>query len=214
MNNVNNFSNQFNSKFVDRLFKKVDNMVWDLGTGNIGFNTSEGILSLELGELSDDKKEALEPQVCVNMFDQMGMSIPAFAQSIPVNSISLGDLVYSSATGKALGWVVQIREKSFKLLKQDGTRSDWTPPKVSMLGIESGVMILRSLFNMMPSDGVNNFQQSLMPMMMMGMLDDSDTADKMIPMLLMSQTMGGGTANPMAQMLPLMMMMNGGFGKK
>jgi hypothetical protein len=148
------------------------------------------------------------------MFDQMGMSIPAFAQSIPVTSINLGDLVYSSATGKALGWVVRIRDKSFKLLKQDGTRSDWTPPKVSMLGIESGVMILRSLFNMMPTEGVNNFQQALMPMMMMGMLDDTETADKMIPMMLMSQTMGGGANNPMAQMLPMMLMMNGSFGKK
>lgn len=207
------FDMNFNKGFMDRFFRPVDNVVWDMMSGQIGVKNQSGILTVDLGELNEDKTEALSPQVSINMFDQFGMPVPAFAQSIPVNTINLGDIIYSSSSNNVAGWVVKKSEKSFKLLKQDGTRSDWTPPKVNMLGFDSGVMVLRSLFSMLPNgqEGVNQMQGMLMPMMAMGMMGegDDDGFKEMMPLLLMSQ-MGvngmGANNNMFANMMPMLMM--------
>jgi hypothetical protein len=198
------------NKFTDRMFKKVDNTVWDLMSGTVGFKTQEGILSLDLGE-KDAEGNHNDPQIVINLMDEFGMAIPAFAQNTPVSMIEMGDLVYSATTGNALGWIVKKNSKSFDLLKPDGTRSNWTPPKVQMLGMESGVMILKSFMAMLPTEGANSFQNSLMPMMMMGMMDGDDKMDRLIPMMLMSSTMSNGN-NQMMSMLPIMMMMKGEGG--
>ena len=214
----------FNKAFMDRFFRSVDNVVWDMMSGRVGFKTNDGICSIELGDATDS--EAADAQVTINPFDDFGMAVPAFAQSVPVASISLGDMIYSSSSNKVLGWVVKKNEKSFKLMKQDGTRSDWTPPKVQMLGFDSGVMVLRSLMNMLPggSSQLGQMQSMLMPMMAMGMLGDDDSSGgmnlkQMMPMILMSQMNIGGTdptasTNMMGNMMQMMMMMasmfNGG----
>lgn len=214
-----------NKAFIDRFFRPVDKMVWDLMSGKIGFKTSEGIITIELGDLNADKTEAESAQVSVNPFDQFGMEVPAFAQSVAVDSINLGDMIFSSATNKVLGWVVKKNDKSFKLMKQDGTRSDWVPPKVQMLGFDSGVMVLRSLLNTLPggSSGLGQMQSALMPMLAMGMLGEGSTGfdlDNMMPIILMSQMGAAGTAdagNNMGNMMQMMMMaqmMKGGTGSK
>ena len=206
----------FNKAFMDRFFRSVDNVVWDMMSGRVGFKTNDGICSIELGDATDS--EAADAQVTINPFDDFGMAVPAFAQSVPVASISLGDMIYSSSSNKVLGWVVKKNEKSFKLMKQDGTRSDWTPPKVQMLGFDSGVMVLRSLMNMLPggSSQLGQMQSMLMPMMAMGMLGDDDSSGgmnlkQMMPMILMSQMNIGGadpaaSTNMMGNMMQMMMM--------
>lgn len=210
----------FNSKFMDRFFKSVDDVVWDMMSGNVGFKTKDGICGISLGEIDPaSPNDAPDAQVSVNPFEDFGMVVPAFAQSVPLDSIALGDMIYSSSSNKVAGWVVKKSEsgKSFKLMKQDGTRSDWVPPKVQMLGFDSGVMVLRSLMNMLPGGaaGLGQMQSMLMPMMAMGMMGDgaegSMDMKAMMPMMLMSQMGLGGATAPvgggMAQMMPMMMMM-------
>lgn len=203
-----------NKKFMDRFFRAVDDVVWDMMSGRVGYQTKDGICSIDLGTISEDKKEAPEAQISINPFENFGMAVPAFAQSVPVTTISLGDMIFSS--GKVLGWIVKINEKSFKLLKQDGTRSDWSPPKVQMLGFDSGVMVLRSLLNMLPggSGQLGQMQSMLMPMMAMGMLGEGEDGDSMMdmksmmPMILMSQMgLGGSDAGASTGMMGNMMQM-------
>ena len=206
--------NMFNSaKLMDRFFKRVDNVVWDLMSGKVGIQTPEGIVTVE-GE-GDDAQPVL------NLFEQFGMPVPAFAQNTPIDAVNVGDLIYS-AKGTT-GWVVEKLSKGFKILKADGTRTSYIPPKVAMLGFDSGVMVLRSLMNMLPggNTGLQGIQSMLLPMMMMG--GDSMDMESMMPMILMSQmgstvTAVDGSSAPamggMAQMLPMMMMnmMKGGKG--
>ena len=148
------------------------------------------------------------------------MEVPAFAQSTPVESVQVGDLIYGSKT--VVGWVVEKNANgSFQLMKRDGTVTRWNPPKVQMLGFASGVMVLRSLMTMLPggSSSLGGMQQMMQMMMFMG--GDMDM-DKMMPLMLMSQmgnqplTAEDGTAvpNPMGMnMNPMMMMMlMGGMG--
>lgn len=216
-------------KMMNRFFRKVDNVVWDLFTGKIGVQTADGITTIEgAGD---------EAEIQLNLMDQFGMPVPAFAQSTPITAVAVGDLIY--ADNKAKGWVVAVNEKSgtlakpatddapavaakpasksFTLMSPSGTTVNWKPPKVAMLGFDSGVMVLRSLMNMLPGGegGLSNMQSMLMPMMMMG--GDMDM-DKMMPMMLFSQLGASGTGTDAAGggMMQTMMMMQmmGGMGGK
>jgi hypothetical protein len=211
---MNALSNMGADRFMNRLFRRADGVVWDLMTGKVGIVTKEGIATLN-GEGDD-------AQIEINMIEQFGMEIPAFAQSTPVEAVKAGDIIYFGATDRP-GWVVEKKGEvgkpiSFILMKADGTRSTWKPPKVSMLGLESGVMVLRSLLSMLPggNSGLAGMQGMLMPMLMMG--GDMDM-DKMMPLLLMGQmgaqpvvnpdgTTTAPPVNPMAQMMPMMLMMS------
>lgn len=77
-----------------------------------------------------------------------------------------------------------------------------------MMGFDSGVMIVRSLINTTGgSQGLGDFQNMMMPMLAMGMLDDQDMTSKMMPLMLMTQTGMGGNAQGMMPLMMNMMMM-------
>lgn len=194
----------FNSnKLMDRFFRKVDNVVWDLMTGKVGIKTAEGVVTVEgTGD---------EAVPVVNPIEQFGMPVPAFAQNTPFASVNVGDLIYGAKD--ITGWVVEKKEKSLVLLKPSGTRSTWTPPKVQFFGFDSGVMVLRSLINVLPGgqSGLGNMQSMLMPLMMMG--GGSSDLGEIMPMLLFSQMNAGGDpaaagagTNNMASVMQMIMM--------
>ena len=203
------------NKLMNRFFRKVDDVVWDLMTGRIGVKTADGIATLT--GVGDDA------QVELNMMEQFGFGLPAFAQNTPTIAVNVGDLVVGNKGIQ--GWVIEKKEKSLVLMKPDGSRGSMTPPKVSMMGTEGGVMVLRSLNALLPGgdSGLGQMQSMLMPMLMMGGEDGIDF-EKIMPMMLMGQmnmfgapaatdSTAAPAANPMAQMLPMMMMMNMMGGK-
>jgi hypothetical protein len=194
-------------KFVSRMFRKAEGVVWDLMTGKIGVATDEGIATLDLSD-------AANPRVNINLFDEFGLVLPAFAQSTPVDAINVGDIIYRGKRD-TVSFVVEKKDGKFLVMSTDGTSSTWTPPKVSMLGFESGVMVLRSLVSMLPGGdrGVQSMQSMLMPMMLMGGLE-GEGLERMLPLMLMSQmnsagVPGDGTNNMMMAMM-LASMMKGG----
>jgi hypothetical protein len=197
------------NKLVDRFFRRVDDVVWDLMSGKIGIKRPDGIATL-----SGTGKDA---EVCLNLFDDFGVALPAFAQNTPMVSINFGDLIYG-AKGP-MGWVVEKKPKTCVLLRPDGSRLQWSPPKVQSMGFDaSGAMVLRSLINTLPEGGLGGLQSMLLPMMMMGG-DMGDTMNDILPALLLSQTQGGaagagGAANPMGGMLQMMLMMKMMGGNK
>lgn len=197
----NNMYKDMAAKMMGRMFRRVDNAVWDMMTGKIGIQTDDGIATID--GVGDDA------QISINIMEQFGMPLPAFAQSTPVDTIKEGDFIYNG--NKPLGWIVEKKEKSFRILKPDGTRTSWTAPKVSMIGFDMGAggpLVLRSLFNTLPGGegGLAGLQGMLMPMLMLG--GDIDL-ESMMPMILMSQTgMMGGTAGGMGNVMQTMMMMN------
>jgi len=211
-------------RMMSRFFRPVNEVVWDLMSGRVGIKTKDGIVTLE-GE-GDDATVAL------NMFDDFGMPLPAFAQNTAIGEIKNGDLIYNDK--RAMGWVIKTptegtpakaatktkpavekvtARRSFRLLKPDGTMGDWMPPKVTTLGLDmNGAMVLRSLLNTLPEGGLGSMQGMLMPMMMMNGGELGDIGD-MLPMMLMMQTgMGGmgadgGTNAGMGNMMGMMMQM-------
>lgn len=194
-------------KLVNRFFRRVDDVVWDLTTGRVGVRNSDDEIATLEGE-----GEAAE--IVINPFGDFGVPVPAFAQSVPVSEIKNGDLIFNAR--RVLGWVIGVpnmngpgkKTRTFKLLKQDGTRGEWSPAKLSSMGLDlSGAMVLRSLVNMLPGGGLGGLQGMLMPMLMMG--GDFGDLESLLPMMLMGQMgmMGdGAAANPMAGMFQMMMM--------
>ena len=214
-------------RLMSRFFREVDNVVWDLMTGKIGVRTADNrIIGIE-GEGDD-------ATTTDNAFGETGAPIPAFAQATPVSNVKVGDLIYNNK--KVLGWITHLPNpgtgkgkatKTFKILKPDGMRGEWSPAKVTTFGLDvGGPMVCRSLFNMLPGGDISGLQGSLMPLFMfgdkLGLGGEGGGLKKMLPMLLMSQmgmgglggTAGAPAANPMGQMLPMMMMMQmmGGSG--
>ena len=236
-------------KFMDRLFRKAPGVVWDMMSGKVGIKTSEGIATFT-GEGDD-------AQIDINLFDQFGMEVPAFAQSTPVAAVNVGDLIYFGATDKP-GWIIEKRygvkptgsstkvvkrptkasiaagpgaeltvaeddidksNVSFTLMKVDGQRTTWKPPKVSMLGMGAdGVMVIRSLLTMLPGgqQDLNGMQGNMMMMMQMSAMSGNEGGvdmEKMMPMMLMSamgcQNNGG---NMMQTMMMMQMMQSGNMG--
>lgn len=198
-------TNMFGKAFMNRMFRQVNDVVWDMMSGKMGVSTKEGIMTL-------DDSDTENPCVSLNMFDAFGMGVPAFAQNTPIDQVKAGDLLVGSK--EIIGWVVSVNEggKSFQMLKPSGTISKWVPPKVQMLGFDSGVMVVRSLLNLLPTGtgGLSQMQNMLQMMMFAG--DGDINFEKIMPMMLMSQMSAPAgadpAANPMAQMMPMMMFMN------
>ncbi len=200
------------NKIVDKFFRRVDGVLWDLMSGRVGIKTADGIATLE--------GEGDSAQITVNLFDDFGVALPAFAQNTPVEQIKNGDLIYNA--NKVMGWVVKTptpKGNTFTLLKPDGTRGQWRPPKVASLGLDlSGAMVLRSLMNTLPDGGLGSTQGMLLPMMIMGGDGGMGDMADMLPMMLMMQTgmggAGGDASNPMGGMFQMMMMMKMMGGSK
>lgn len=201
-----NMNGMFNADaLMRRFFRRVDNVVWDMSTGKPGVMTEEGIAScIGTGE---------DAQISINPIAAMGMALPGFAQNTAMDKVEVGDMIIYGARDNT-GWVVSKTDKQVRLIKADGTLTTFSPPKTQMLDVGGGVMVVRSLMNMLPG-GTGGLMGNMMMLQMMGG-GDGDLED-MLPMMLMMQgagtTSGDPTAaaagNPMASMqamLPMMMM--------
>lgn len=194
------------NKFVDRMFRKADGIVWDLMTGKVGVQTSDGIATIE-GE-GDDAR------ITVNVMDDFGIALPAFAQSTPPEAIKVGDIIYRGKRDN-VSFVIEKKENGkFRVMNADGTSTTWTAPKVSMLGFDSGVMVLRSLVSMLPNgnDGLGQMQGNLLPMIMMAGGPDGLDMEKILPLMLMTQS--GAASGGMGNMMQTMLMMQMFTGSK
>lgn len=178
---------------ISKMFRKVDNIVWDMTTNSIGMIQDDGIYTIAINE--DDLECSA---ISINPFDQMSMRLPAYAMSTPVAAIEAGDMIINNKGGLR-GWVLQRKaNNTFRIMSVNGNISTWNPPQIQMIGFDSGVMVVRSLMKMAGgTQGVNQMQQMMQMMMMSGMMDDESDMDSMMPMMLMGM-MGG--ANPMAGM--------------
>lgn len=201
-----NMNNMFNADAImRRFFRRVDNVVWDMSTGKPGVATPEGIATC-VGAGDD-------AQITINPIAAMGMALPGFAQNTALSAVQVGDMIIYGARDNT-GWVTSKTEKSLHLIKADGTHTQISPPKTQMLDIGGGVMVVRSLMNMLPG-GTGGLMGNMMMLQMMGGGDGD--IEEMLPMMLMMQGAGAtsgdtdaaAASNPFAgmqQMLPMMMM--------
>lgn len=200
------------SKFLKRLFRKINGVVWDVMSGSVGLQTADGIFTVTFAEDST-------PTLNCNPLDDFGLALPAFATQVALTEVEQGDIVVGDQG--IIGWVVSKTEAAVKVIDHSGYSKQYSPPKVNVFGgVTGGVLVVRNLMSLTGgAAGATSFASNLMPLLMLGGGDDK--LEKLLPLLLMtSQTTpaaGGAPAavNPMASMLPLLLMGGlGGEGKK
>ena len=209
----------FASKFLGRMFRRITGLSWDLTTGQIGVQDTNGIYTLDVTPAAKEGGEATY-RVSVNPFDGFGAPIPAFAVQVPHDKITVGDIIVGDKG--ILGWVIGKKEVALTLLDKNGVTKQYTPPKVQIAG-QDGALVVQNLFSAAGGQaGFNGLQGSLLPLLMMGGTDDG-ALEKILPLMLFSQQSGAGAGaiNPMMLLAlskggdidPMtLMMMSGGFG--
>lgn len=214
-------SQNLSKKLMSRMFRRVEGVVLDLSTQQIGLQNQDGIYTLtkntapeaattraRRAEAAAGEQPAVTYGVTLNPISSFGITVPAFAQITPLDKIEEGDLVLGDT--RALGWVIQRNGASLRLLDQNGMTKQYTPPKVAMVGID-GALVVKSLTSLFGNNGATGFTNALLPLMLANDGDESSLSE-ILPFMLLSQQQAGDNANAMSQMLPLILMLKGNKG--
>lgn len=188
------------NKFMRRMFRRIDNIVWDMMTGKTGIKNEHGIHTITIAE--DGTAE-----VSVNPLDMMSMSLPGFATQTANEAVELGDIIVGD--NQIIGWVTAKNPASFEIRDVAGMIKRYVPPKVAIMGV-TGPLVVRNLFSL--TGGADGLTQ-LMPLLMMSGGNDSKL-DEILPLFFMQQATGSaGAAAPAANNMLSMLMMSKVFGK-
>lgn len=194
-------------KFMNRLFRRINGLVWDVVSGSVGLQTAEGIFTVTFAEDGT-------PSLNVNPIDGLGLALPAFATQATFDEVNQGDIIVGDAG--IIGWVVSKTEAAYKVLDHNGHHKTYSPPKVAIFGT-SGVLVVRNLMSLTGgAAGASNFASNLLPLMMLGGGDEK--LEKLLPLLLMTSQQapaaaGAPAANNFASLLPMLMLSGeGGLG--
>lgn len=190
--------NSLVEKLTSRFFRKVEDAVWDMATGNIGLKQGDSVFTLTGASEAD-------AQVSEDMLAVMSIPVPAFAQPLAIKDIAFGDIIYGDKG--ALGWVIKKTAKTVTIMTKQGITSTITPRKVALFGANGNTfMVLRSLVAMSggTNEGFAGIQQSMLPILMMMDGKEGESGDMLSTMLMMQfmgGTQGAGAMNPMMLML-------------
>lgn len=187
------------SKLMGHVFAQIDGVVWDMMSNQTGIKREDGIYTL-----------SKDGQVELNPFDSFSMELPAFSQLVPIDQVKRGDVLVSA--GKPTGWVLEaaIAEEgegegpktrsSIQSLSFQGHQTRFRPKKVSMMGIENGITVVRSPFNFGGEQKAGGFgdMASMLPLLLLGNREGGAGIDmKTMALMSMMGGGGGGSFNPM-----------------
>lgn len=238
-------------KAMKTMFAPIDNVKYDLATGQTGIVTEGGLVTLGADGTLDQ-----------NPMDFFSLALPAFAILTPATQVKRGDIIVSG--GKAYAFILEsglaaadtpkpprkrrtkeeieidadavargepapselvyqsmLEELASKETKGElstmnvqGHVSRFRPKKVSMMGVNDGLTVVKSFASMMGGTadttgaGANPMGQML-PLLLMSKMGGSNGSkndmSSMLPMMMMMGAMGGGSAGGMMSN-PLMLM--------
>lgn len=189
------------SKFMNKMFRRVEGVVWCPISGATCLRTTDGIYNYVPGH------DGETGSVSVNLID-VSIALPGFAMATPFEQAQIGDLVVGDGV---IGWIDEKLVNSYRIKDHRGFTKIYSPPKVEIMGV-SGALIVRNFFS--AAGGAQNVN-SMLPLLMMA--GDDSKIEKLLPFLLMQQGQSGGqnsggAAPAMNPMLMMMLMKDGGFG--
>lgn len=220
------------AKAMGTMFAQVDNVKYDLATGQTGIVTDGGLITL-----GDDN------HLDQNPMDFFSLELPAFAILTPASQIKRGDIIVSN--GKAYGFILeggikpsatrtgrgkaaapaaeveegaeadQIIKGELSTINVQGHVSRFRPRKVSMMGVTDGLTVVRSFNNFMGNqegNQSNNMMAQLMPLMMMSKMGSTGSTGfkELLPLMMLSQMGGGASGGMFSNPMMLMALMGDG----
>ena len=201
------FKNLNSANLMKDLFRREENVYWDLTTGLVGIRTKDGIFT---GLEEEDGNIAIQQ----NVFEDFGMKLPAYSMKVKLSDVKVSDIV---AGESIVGFVEKVNESSLNIRKLNGQlTTGYRPPKVNVTIANGDVRVIRPLFSFGAQEGgEGNFLAGLQsnPILMMMMMNDNTSEksfDKIMPLLLMGGLNGGqspfGKDGNMLQMLLMLKM--------
>lgn len=173
------------SKLTNMMFRKVDNVVYDLMSGAIAIKQDDGLVSY------NQEKETLE----TNPLDTLGFTVPAFALLTPVDQVKEGDLIVSDRG--AVGFVSVAIDGKFEVVTTEGYATEYKAKVISLFGQGPSIQVVKSLFSF--GEGANT--NGMTPLMLMALMGDGKKDfSSMLPFLLMSNGGAAGSMNPLMLM--------------
>lgn len=233
-----NATTGFSAKVLNRMFRKIDGLNWDLQSGQVGVKTRDGSIATLVKNTTPAvaavaatgttqavaaQEASVDYNITVNPFSFFATPIPAFATQVPFDRIAEGDLIVGET--EILGWVVGKTAKQLKLLDFKGFNKTYTPPKVQILN-QDGALVVQSLTGLFGGNtaGLGGLQNSLLPLIMLSG-GETEGLESILPLVLFSQmqtanpaaaadaaTVGGApqlAANPIANLLPMLLLSKG-----
>lgn len=206
------------AKAMTNMFAPVDNVKYDLASGQTGIVTDGGLVTLGSDGALDQ-----------NPMDFFSLELPAFAMLTPAKDIQRGDIIVSS--GKAYGFILEpglkpaarttrakqavetdpeakaeeITKGELQTINVQGHVSRFRPKRVTMMGVSDGLLVVRSFNNLFGQPGADqatqNPLQAMLPLMLMSKSGNGNQMEKLLPLMMMG---GMGGQNMMSN--PLMMM--------
>ena len=213
-------------KAMSTMFAPVDNVKYDLATGQTGIITDGGLVTLGADGALDQ-----------NPMDFFSLELPAFAILTPAAEIKRGDIIVSN--GKAYGFILEgglkppsrgrakatvetedpntetVLKGELSTINVQGHVSRFRPRKVQMMGVSDGLTVVRSftnLFGAPAADGVSaNPMAAMLPLMLMSKSGSGNQMEKLLPLMMMGGMGGsGGMGGMMSNPLMLMALMGDG----
>ena len=218
--------NETLKKAMSTMFAPVDNVKYDLATGQTGIITDGGLVTLGADGALDQ-----------NPMDFFSLELPAFAILTPAAEIKRGDIIVSN--GKAYGFILEgglkppsrgrakaavetedptaetVLKGELSTINVQGHVSRFRPRKVQMMGVSDGLTVVRSftnLFGAPAADGVSaNPMAAMLPLMLMSKSGSGNQMEKLLPLMMMGGMGGsGGMGGMMSNPLMLMALMGDG----
>jgi len=190
------------AKAMSTMFAQIDNVKYDMATGQTGIVTEGGLVTLGADGTLDQ-----------NPMDFFSLELPAFAMLTPAAEIKRGDIIVSG--GKAYAFILeaglkpqdpeaeneeQVTKGELRTINVQGHVSRFRPRKVQMMGISDGLTVVRSFTNLFGNMESKNPMENMLPLLLMSKNENTN----LLPLMMM---MGNSNMNPM------MMMMLMGDGK-
>ena len=218
--------NETLKKAMSTMFAPVDNVKYDLATGQTGIITDGGLVTLGADGALDQ-----------NPMDFFSLELPAFAILTPAAEIKRGDIIVSN--GKAYGFILEgglktpsrgrakaavetedpdaeaVLKGELSTINVQGHVSRFRPRKVQMMGVSDGLTVVRSftnLFGAPAAEGASvNPMQAMLPLMLMSKGGSGNQMEKLLPLMMMGGMGGsGGMGGMMSNPLMLMALMGDG----
>lgn len=210
------------AKAMKTMFASVDNVKYDLASGQTGIVTDGGLVTLGADGALDQ-----------NPMDFFSLELPAFAILTPAKDIKRGDIIVSN--GKAYGFILESGVKpesrgkakaevetedpnaeavikgELSTINVQGHVSRFRPRKVQMMGVSDGLTVVRSFNNLFgaPDAEQTNPLQAMLPLMLMSKSGNGNQMEKLLPLMMMGG-MNGGMGNMMSNPLMMMAMLGDG----
>lgn len=202
------------TKLKNSLFRSINEVALDLQTLKAGIKLPSGVVTLEItapDEVADEHDVEPQYELAINQMSEFSISLPAWATRVPVDALTLGDIIVLDSDKLAFfikkGANGNAKNPTVVALEAESRNEVTSNLATNRLFGGGGVLAVRNAFG--PTIGDVG---GLLPMMVAA--ENEGDMGRMLAIMSMMGAMGGGKNKDqgMAQMLPFLLLNDKSLG--